>query len=72
MLDDDELADLIETIDDTLAGLMVRYKIDPSELTGAMMARLMLMNQCVNNEKVFIDLLKSILENPPKCTQRLQ
>lgn len=72
MLDDNELAELIENIDDTLAGLMVRHNIDVSELTGAVMARLLLVNQVVNNENNFVDLLKSIIDNPPHNPPTIQ
>lgn len=66
MLDDNELAELIENIDDSLAGLMVRHQVNVSELTGAVMARLLLVNQVMSNEKEFVTLLQSIIDNPPQ------
>lgn len=72
MLEDRELEDLIENIDDSLVGLSVRHNVGISELTGAVMARLLLANQASNNEIVFTELLKSILNNPPTMNRTVQ
>jgi hypothetical protein len=69
---DDEMIELIENVDDAFAAIMVQHKVDVSELTGTVMARLLLVNQVMNNEKEFINLLQSIIDNPPNNSQTLQ
>lgn len=68
MLNDNELVELIENIDDSFAGLMTRHNINVSELTGAIVARLLLVNQVMNSEREFLDLLQSVIDNPPQTT----
>jgi hypothetical protein len=59
-LENDKLAKIAYEIDDIIAGLSVKYKIDPLSLTSIVLARIVLTNDYVGSGEDFRKILANI------------
>jgi hypothetical protein len=70
---DDDLAKLSFEIDDIIASLVMRYKIDPLSVTAVILARLVLTNDYTGSgddfRKLLADIPNARLKNPDITTQ---
>jgi hypothetical protein len=73
MPSDDDLAKLSFEIDDIIADLMKRYKIDPLSMTAVILARLVLTNDYTGSgddfRKLLADIPNARVKNPDINTQ---
>jgi len=62
-LENDKLAKIAYEIDDIIAGLSVKYEVDPLTLTSIMLARIVLTNDYVGSGDDFRKILANVPES---------
>ena len=65
-MENDKLAKIAYEIDDIIAGLSVKYKIDPLSLTSIVLARIVLTNDYVGSGEDFRKLMANLPEPRPQ------
>ena len=62
-MENDKLAKIAYEIDDIIAGLSVKYEVDPLTLTSIMLARIVLTNDYVGSGDDFRKILANVPES---------